>query len=242
MTISWFFAKLNNYRDPLTTYYTTVLILSGAVWFLYPSLREKCPCLQFFWSTFSHIRTEYEEIRQDWIQQRTIEDCSIPLSMVLNLNQTPLKYVPVASQTLSQKGAKHISIYGVAFKKAITAKFGNTNKFLLMYLIYGVKIQRSYPNFAFSGLFSLSCNLKHFSNNQELLTLIEEIIIRYLEKEWEKLKLESNHWRLLIIDVFSGQMTDPVLAKLKENYIKLVRVPTNMTDFSTLDLTVNGST
>ena len=100
--------------------------------------------------------------------------------MVLNLNQTPLKYVPVASQTLSQK---HISIYGVAYRKAITAKFGNTNKFLLMYLIYGVKIQGSYPNFAFSGLFSLSCNLKHFSNNQELLTLIEEIIIRYLEKE-----------------------------------------------------------
>ena len=50
-----------------------------------------------------------------------------------------------------------------------------------------------------------------------------------LEKEREKLKLESNYWRLLIIDVFSGLMDNPVIAQLKENYIKLVRVPANRT-------------
>ena len=27
-----------------------------------PTLREKCPCSEFFWSVFSHIRTEYREI------------------------------------------------------------------------------------------------------------------------------------------------------------------------------------
>ena len=37
-------------------------------------------------------------------------------------------------------------------------------------------------------------------------------------------------------------MTDTLLAKLKENYIKLVRVPKNMIQiFQPLDLTVNGS-
>ena len=44
------------------------------------------------------------------------------------------------------------------------------------------------------------------------------------------------------MDVFSGQMTDPVKEKLRQNNILLVRVPANMTNlFQPLDLTVNGS-
>ena len=47
---------------------------------------------------------------------------------------------------------------------------------------------------------------------------------------------------LLIIDVFRGQMTQPVLDMLKENSIFLVRVPANMTHlYQPLDLTVNRS-
>ena len=47
---------------------------------------------------------------------------------------------------------------------------------------------------------------------------------------------------LLILDVFSGQMTAPVTEKLAQNFIKYVKVPANMTNlFQPLDLTVNGS-
>ena len=59
------------------------------------------------------------------------------------------------------------------------------------------------------------------SKPQESLKLINETTAPYLEKEREKLKLEPNHWGLLIIDVIFGQMTNPVPAKLKENYVKL---------------------
>ena len=46
----------------------------------------------------------------------------------------------------------------------------------------------------------------------------------------------------MIIDVFSGQMTDPIINKLKENNIKPTRIPANMTNlFQSLDLTVNDS-
>ena len=164
--------------------------------------------------------------------------------MVMNFDQTPLKHMSVSSQTLPQNSARHVSIYGVTDIKAIKATFGitYTNKFLPMQLIYEDKNQRRYPNFVFSHPFSLSCNPKHFTNTKELLKLIYKIIVPYLEKEQEKLKIESNHWRLLIIDVFPSQMTDTVLAKLKENYIKLVRVPKNTIQiFQLLDLTVNGS-
>ena len=77
---------------------------------------------------------------------------------------------------------------------------------------------------------------------QESLKLIYEIITFYVEKERERIDLGEEQQALSIIDVFSGQMTDPVIEKLKESNIKLTMVPANMTNlFQPLDLTVNGS-
>ena len=77
----------------------------------------------------------------------------------------------------------------------------------------------------------LSANEKHFSNTEESLKLTEEISTPYVEKECMMLDLGKD-----------GQMTDPVIQKLKQNHIKVARVPPNMTNlFQPLDLTVNGS-
>ena len=47
---------------------------------------------------------------------------------------------------------------------------------------------------------------------------------------------------LLILGVFSGQMTTPVTVKLAENLIKHVNVPANMTNlFQLFNLTINIS-
>lgn len=99
---------------------------------------------------------------------KTMEDYSIPLSIVMTFDQTPLKYVPVASQTLSQKVLKHVCIYGETYKKTITATFDITyiNKFFPMQLIYGGKTQRSHQYFAFPDSFLLNCNPEHFRNSQ----------------------------------------------------------------------------
>ena len=170
---------------------------------------------------------------------------SIPFSLIMNFDQTPLKYAPVANQTLSKKGSKHVAIKGSSFKQAITATFGITfsTKFLPMQLIYGRKTEKSLPRVQFPDSFSLSViNEKHYSNTHESIKLIDEIIVPYIEKEREMLQLPADQTALLIIDVFSGQMTEPVMEKMRENNIKLVRVPPNMTNiFQPLDLTVNGA-
>ena len=57
------------------------------------------------------------------------------------------------------------------------------------------------------------------------------------EKEREGLNLGKNQPTLLIIDVFSGQVTKPVIDKMTENNIKLVKVHVNMTRlFQPVDL------
>ena len=56
------------------------------------------------------------------------------------------------------------------------------------------------------------------------------------------LNLDKKQSALLIIDFFSGQMTNLVIDKIAENCIKLVKVPANMARiFEQLERTVNGS-
>ena len=138
-----------------------------------------------------------------------VDEHNIPPSLILNFDQTPLKYAPVASQTLAQRWAKHVSISGLSYRQALTATFGIThsNVFLPMQLIYGGKIQQSLPKYKFPPSFSLSVNEKHFSNTNESLKLIEEVILSYVENERRRLEGDENQAALLIIDVFRGQMT-----------------------------------
>ena len=115
----------------------------------------------------------------------------IPYSIILNINQTPLKYAPVSTRTLAEKNSKHVSISGLSDKQVITATIGITftNTYLPVQLIYGGNTSQSFPKFSFPDSFSLSANPKHFSNTAESLKLLEEIIITYLDTEQEKLRV-----------------------------------------------------
>ena len=59
----------------------------------------------------------------------TIENKKTPRSLVINLDQTPSKYVPGCNKTLAPKGAKSVSIEGSTEKRTITATFSITMVF-----------------------------------------------------------------------------------------------------------------
>ena len=162
--------------------------------------------------------------------------------LVTNLDQTTQKYVPVSHHTMAKKGAKSVAIAGSADKKCITGAFVITLKgdFLPIQLIYGGKTAQSLPRFKFPESFSLSVNPKHFSNKEESIKVIEEIVLPHVDKQRGKLD-NPNQAALLILDVFRGKMTQEVTNLLRENNIYFVTVPNNMTHlFQPLDLTVNG--
>ena len=92
-------------------------------------------------------------------------------------------------------------------------------------------MQRSFPRVNSLSSFSLSANSKHFSNTHESLKLLDEIIILYVEKEREALNLDKNQPALLVINIFSGQVTKRIIDKMTENNIKLVKIPADMTGF-----------
>ena len=162
---------------------------------------------------------------------RKIEENNIPPSLVLNLDQTPSKYVPVSNKTLAQKGSSNVPIKGSSDKRMITATFTITldGKFLPIQLIYGGKTLQSLPRVSFPSSFSLSANPKHYSNEEESIKVLNEIIVPYVKKERERLGLEEDQSALLIMDVFKGQMTGPVLKVLSDNHVLLESVPANFT-------------
>ena len=145
---------------------------------------------------------------------------------------------------MASKNSKYVHVADFSYKQAITGTFGITlsNKFLQMQLIYGGKTAQNLPKFKFPESFSFRANPKHFSNKTESIKLLDEIIIPYVKNEPERLKLEPSQPALLILDLFSGQMTTTVTEKLAENHIKYVKVPANMTNlFQPLDLKINIS-
>ena len=59
--------------------------------------------------------------------------------------------------------------------------------------------------------------------------MMEYIIIPYVQKQRNTLKLDAEYPAMLLIDVFKGQMIDPVKEILKRNNTILQKVPANLT-------------
>ena len=98
----------------------------------------------------------------------TIENKKISKSLVINLDQTPLNYVPGCNKTLAPKGMKNVSIAGSTDKRTITATFSITmdGQFLPMQIIYGGKTSKSIPRVSFPDRFLVSANPKHLATRR----------------------------------------------------------------------------
>ena len=169
----------------------------------------------------------------------TIENKKIPKSLVINLDQTPSKYAPGCNKTLAPKGVKNVSITGSTDKRTITATFSiiMDGQFLPRQIIFGGKTSKSFPRASFPGGFLVSANPKHYSNEEESLKMMKHIIIPYVQKQRNTLKLDAEYPVMLLMDVFKGQMTDPIKEILKRNNIILQKVPANLTYlFQPLDI------
>ena len=176
------------------------------------------------------MKAEIETVYLYGIVQK-INEHKIPSSIIINLDQTPSKFVPGCNKTLTQKGCKSVSIAGSTDKRMITATFSITltGEFLPIQLIYDGKTNKSISAVSFPSDFVISANEKHYSNEREALNMLENIIIPYVEKQRVSLNLDFDHPALLIMDVFKGQMTCAVRELLNENHILLQKVSANLT-------------
>ena len=156
-----------------------------------------------------------------------VDKYNIPDSLIINIDQTLTKYVPASRSTLAKKNSKAVAMKGSFDKRSITAIFSITfsGKFLLMQLIYGGKTTKSLPRFKFPNDFLLSFNKTHYSNEKEACKLFKEILVPCMEKVCQEENIPVSQQALVIMDVFSGQITSVVLDCFKDNKIEVVCVP-----------------
>ena len=114
-----------------------------------------------------------------------VEKHKISPELILNIDQTPLKYVPVGNETLAPGGETSVTIEGSSDKRSITGTFEISlhGDFLPMQLIYGGKTSQSLPGYRFPKGFCLSFNPKHFPNTNESIKFLKEIITLYVVKQ-----------------------------------------------------------
>ena len=95
--------------------------------------------------------------------------------MILNLDQTPSKFVLSLNAALAPCGTKSIPVIGSSDKRAITATFtiSHDGDFLPIQLIYQGTTIQSLPRFDFPNSCSLTMNPKHFSDTAEIFKIFK---------------------------------------------------------------------
>ena len=190
-------------------------------------------------------RSLWTEVRSQYLFE-TIDKAltyDIPDELIINVDQTPSKFVATDNVTMAAKGEKHISRAGASDKRAITVTLAETSdgEILPFQLIYTGKTKRSLPSVKFSKGFCLAYNPKHWSNETETLRLIDEVLVPYITKVKEAKSLPPTQKSLLLWDAFKAQSTEVVKASLEANKIEVVTVPKNMTHLlQPFDLTTNA--
>ena len=155
---------------------------------------------------------------------------NIPDELILNIDQTPSKFVPIENVAMAETGSKHVSRKCRNDKRGITVTLSETitGKILPFQLIFIGKTARSLPSVEFPNGFCLSYNPKHWSNEYETINLLESVVDPYFCQVREELGLQNDQKALIIWDTFKAQSTDKVTKELERLNIVQVMVPKNM--------------
>jgi len=116
---------------------------------------------------------------------------------------------------MAQCASKNVPVTGLNDKRNITLTLVVTlaGSILPFQIIYAGKTKASQPrDVRFPSGFCLSQNPLHWSNEEEKLKLVREIINPYIVNKRAELKLPETQKVMVIWDVFKGQMTPAVKA------------------------------
>ena len=189
---------------------------------------------------------DFEEIKRDYVldMEVVVSMNEIPKELIINFDQTGIHYVPVSDWTMAEEGAKRVELVGKDVKRQLTAVFAGSmsGEFLPPQLVYQGKTTRCLPHYDFPSDWHITFSANHWSNEDTMKEYIAYIILPYIHKKREELKLASDYPALLTFDNFKAQCTHAILTLLDQNSINVVLVPANCTNrLQPLDLSVNKS-
>ena len=146
--------------------------------------------------------------------------------------------------TMDKKGTKKVKLAGLDDKRQITAVFAATmtGDFLPPQLVYKGTTRACLPTNKFPDSWHVTYTYNHWCNEETVKLYIEKVIVPYIQRKKDELKLPNSQRALCIIDGFRAQCTSDVVKLLDHHGIDIVYVPANCTgELQPLDLSVNKS-
>ena len=191
-----------------------------------------------------HTVANFAELKKTFVSELVtlvmMED--IPGELILNWDQTGIKFVPCSSWTMDQKGARHVEMIGINDKRQITAVFCGSllGNFLPLQVIYKGKTPHCHPRFEFPSGWHIIHSPKHWSTEKTMIDYINFIILPYVESMREI--VGEGKAAVVIIDNFKAQVTESCMSLLESENIHVcqLHVPPNTTDLlQPMDVAVN---
>ena len=181
---------------------------------------------------FEHVKASF----QDRIRE-VIASNNIPVSMVVNFDQTGTKMVPV-----SDWKSMEIDMIGLDDKREVTTLLAVSLSGVLLppQVIYAGKTTRCHPNVTIPTGWHLAHSPSRWSTKETMLEYIHTILVPYMEKQREEHNLPGDAVGLCIFDVFAAHRCEEFLKELEANHMKYIFVPAGCTgQLQPLDVAVN---
>ena len=107
---------------------------------------------------------------------------AIPPELIIKLEETGIKLVPVENSTMAPEGSRRVEIAGLGDKRQITATFVITlsGAFLPMQLLYQGKTDSCRAKFTFSDGFHIHHSPNHWANEETVELFYEKVIVPYV--------------------------------------------------------------
>lgn len=163
------------------------------------------------------------------------EEFEVPNDMIINLDETGAKFVPVSEWTMATKGSKQVSITNLDDKREMTilVTINAAGQLLPTTMIYGGKTHKCLPAVSFPQEWFISHTENHWCNSQLMCLYIDQILVPYAEKK--RAEHGSPDLPLIVImDVYAAHRTNEVKEKLAGNNFKCIYVPASCTGNSLL--------
>ena len=145
----------------------------------------------------------------------------IPPELIINWDQTGINYVPVGSWMMEKEGAWRVELAGKDDKCQLTAVSGGSmaGDCLPPQLIYQGKTCWYIPKIDFPDDWHVIFSANHWSNERTMTDYLEKILLPYVERKRQELRLASSYPVLVIFDNFKAQCTAEILQMLNDHHI-----------------------
>ena len=188
--------------------------------------------------------THFDELKEDFLADVKAELLmnDVPRDLVFNWDQTAIQLVPTGEWTMNRAKEKVIAIKNSDDKRQITAVVAATitGELFPVQLLFQGKTERCHPKVKPPEGWDLWHSENHWSNENTMKRYISNIIVPFVNKKREILKVKNSQPAIAIIDGFKGQTTEDVLSLLKSHNIIPVIVPPNCTDkLQPIDVSIN---